>query len=192
MYSQELQTFLEEISNLGDIDPRNVSLLRDTVSCYLQVFSKSIGGNLQSEAQVDFLGTSLNLLCLSMALSELDENISANGSHYLVAMGLEQSGELLARRFGKNAIILPPLQNDYWYRLALAFLHYMAGRFRVQSLSVLRHLRDISEQAKDGPFRSDYARTTQALSSLFNGRLFAPPYSEWESFLFGETRPSSA
>ena len=67
----------------------------------------------------------------------MDQNIGADGSHYLVAMGMDEP-EASARTYGsKVAETRLPLENDYWYRLALAFLHYMAGGFRVQAVSAL-------------------------------------------------------
>lgn len=136
MYTQQLQDYLAEIARLAQVRPEDARLLDETLSCYLSIISRSMNGTLSPEA--DLLETSLHLMALSIGLTEMDQNIGADGSHYLVAMGMEQTGELLARTYGsKVAETRLPLENDYWYRLALAFLHYMAGGFRVQAVSAL-------------------------------------------------------
>ena len=188
MYSQELQNYLNEIIRVAEIRPEQTRLLEESLSCYLSVISYSMGGSLTPAS--DLLNTTLHLMSLSIGLTEMDQAIELDGSHYLVGMGFEQSGELLSRKFGKKiAETRYPLANDYWYRLALAFLHYMAGGFRVQAISALRHLEQIGDDIQNVEFREIYLAAGRALRTVFNGRRLNAMLNPLEEYLFGENEP---
>lgn len=189
MYTQQLQNYVVEITRLAKINPEDTRLLDESLSCYLSFISRSMQGTLTPPA--DLLGTSLQLMALSFGLTEMDSSVENEGSHYLVAMGLEQSGELLSRTYGKNvAHTQPPLCNDYWYRLALAFLHYMVGGFRVQAVSVLRHLDQIAHGVQNIEIRSEYETAVRALWLIFKGKKLNTIQNVFEGYLFGEQEPS--
>jgi len=189
MYTQQLQDYLAEISRLAEVRPEDTRLLDESLSCYLSIISRSMNGTLTPAA--DLLGTSLHLMALSIGLTEIDQDVSADGSHYLVAMGMEQTGELLARSYGNRvAETRLPLENDYWYRLALAFLHYMAGGFRVQAVSVLRHLDRLARDTQNVEFKSAYESAAKALWAMFSGRSLRTLVNPIEVYLFGELEPS--
>lgn len=189
MYTQQLQDYLVEIARLAEVRPEDTRLLDESLSCYLSIISRSMNGTLSPDS--DLLGTSLHLMTLSIGLTEMEQNIGADGSHYLVAMGMEQTGEILARTYGnKVSETRLPLDNDYWYRLALAFLHYMAGGFRVQAVSVLRHLDRLARNNKNAEFKPAYVIAANALWALFRGRTLRTLSNPIEVYLFGEQEPS--
>lgn len=189
MYTQQLQDYLAEIARLAEISPEDTRILDESLSCYLSIISRSIGGTLTPAA--DLLSTSLHLMALSIGLTEMEQDINTDGSHYLVAMGLEQSGELLSRTYGiRVAETHLPLENDYWYRLALAFLHYMAGGFRVQAISVLRHLEQLARDTQNTEIKPVYESATGAFWALFRGRSLPTALTQIDVFLFGEQEPS--
>jgi len=189
MYTQQLQDYLAEIARLAEMRPEDVRLLDESLSCYLSIISRSMNGVLTPA--VDLLETSLHLMALSIGVTEIDQNVGADGSHYLVAMGMEQTGELLARIYGKKiAEIHLPLENDYWYRLALAFLHYMAGGFRVQAVSALRHLDQIAREIQSTEFKPRYESAAKALWTMFSGKSLRTLVNPIDFYLFGEQEPS--
>jgi len=190
MYSQQLQDYIKEISQLADLSPDQIHFLDESLACYLSVFSKAVGGQMTPPA--DLLSTSLQLAALSIGLSEMSDESTHDGSHYLVAMGLEQTGELLFRSFAsKHAQSCGPLQNDYFFRLLLAFLHYMVGDFRVQALSALRNIDRISKQVEDKNLKNDYDQVCKALWDLFRGRSPRGRRSVYKDYLFGDQEPSN-
>ena len=189
MYSQQLQNYVEEISTLVDVLPNEVKLPNESLACYLNAFA--LATNAIVEPSADLLSTSLSLLFLSKGLAELDFDV--DGSHYLVGMGLEQSGELLSRQYlGESIQLSPPIQNDHWYRFTLALLHYMAGGYRVQALSTLRNLEHIADLAVEGDYGNDYQEAKITLVNLFKGREPSLPFNSWESLLFEPKRPVSS
>lgn len=188
MYSEQLQTYLREIGQVAGIDPKDTRLLDESLSAYLHLFSRSVGGVLTPMS--DYFSTTIKLLSLSLGLTEMDLDAEVDGSHYLVAMGLEQSGELVARvcaiEFAEN---YPPLSNDHWYRLVLAFLHYMAGGYRVQAISVLRQISSITRRISDEEQRNTYSLAEQALLSVFRARTPRSLNSPFDQYLFGSEEP---
>jgi replicative superfamily II helicase len=188
MYSQQLENYIQQAGQISGLDPKQINLLNQSMSSYLATFTKIIDGEL-ADFPYDPLATSLQLLSLSIALSETNIDANTESIHYLVAMGLEQSGELLARLQIRNYINYPPLSNDLWYRLSLAFLHYMAGGFRVQSVSVLHHLQRIRDEINEGDWKQEYIDATKSFESLFRGRYISKPINRWENLLFGSTEP---
>jgi hypothetical protein len=190
MYSQQLQDYIFEAISLAGVQAERVKLLDNSMACYLQALSNVI--NAQIDPPADLLTTTINLLSISMALADFDIDLETNGSHYLVGMGLEQSGELLSRHHLKDVSRLSsPSDNDYWYRLLLALLHYMAGGFRVQALSTLRRLEKIAESSRKGNYSAEYEQAMYAVQRLFSGRGVSAPVSTWENYLFGRDEPQT-
>jgi hypothetical protein len=189
MYTQQIQDYLAEIARLAEVPTEDTRLLDESLSCYLSIIARSMKGTLTSNA--DLFGTSIHLMALSIGLTQLEHKVEAAGSHYLVAMGMEQTGDFLARSYGKGvAETCLPLDNDYWYRLTLAFLHYMAGGFRVQAVSVLRHLGRIANDNQNVQYKAAYETGVQALWSLFRGKESRASIDPLEIYLFGEQEPS--
>lgn len=189
MYSQQLQNYILLTSELADVPQERVNLLDDSMASYLQAFAGIIHADIDPPAEL--LSTTLNLLSLSMALADFDINADTDGSHYLVGMGLEQTGELLARHYLRDdSILSSPVDNDYWYRLMLALLHYMAGGYRVQALSTLRNLENISESSEGGIHQADYEQAMDAIQRLYSGKGASPPFTKWENLLFAEKIPN--
>jgi superfamily II DNA/RNA helicase len=188
MYSQQLQNYLKEVSLIAGIEPENTRLLDESLLAYLYFFSQLVGG--VPNPSSDLLSITVKLLSLSVGLTETDLDVETDGSHYLVAMGLEQSGELLSRIWAnKIAEIYPPLSNDYWYRLLLAFLHYMAGGHRVQAVSALRHIERISKEILNAAQKDEYTQATAALWNVFRARPPRVLITPFEVFLFGVEEP---
>lgn len=188
MYSQQLENYIQQASQISGLDPKQINLLNQSMSSYLATLARIVNGEL-ADFPYDPLATSLSLLSLSIALSETNIDTDTGSIHYLVAMGLEQSGELLARLQIRKYTSYPPLSNDLWYRLALAFLHYMAGGFRVQSLSALHHLQKIRDDIDESDGKQEYIDATKSFESLFRGRYISKPISRWENLLFGNSQP---
>jgi hypothetical protein len=196
MYSQNLQEYIRQISNYAQVSSESVSLLEESLACFTSVLGKAI--NARTKPQGDLLNISLRLILLSNGLAGLGRNEDLDGAHYLVGLGFEQTGELLARF---NAHKVPteanPLESDLWYRLSLAFLHYLAGGYRVQALSVLRHLGsiafnlDASEHKHIGQYRNAHT----ALKTLYSGRKTAAQFLQgvnvWYDLFFDRTEPTT-
>src|SRR5258706_11865525 len=188
MYSQQLENYIQQASQISGLDRKQIDLLNQSMSSYLATLAKIINGEF-ADFPYDPLATSLQLLSLSTALSETKIDAETESIHYLVAMGLEQSGELLARLQIRNYTNYRPLSNDLWYRLSLAFLHYMAGGFRVQSASALHHLQRIRDEIDEGDWKLEYVDATRSFELLFRGRYISKPISRWENILFGSSEP---
>jgi hypothetical protein len=196
MYSQNLQEYIQQIGNYAQVSPESVSLLEESLACFTNVLGEAI--NARTKPQGDLLNISVRLILLSNGLARLGRNENLDGAHYLVGLGFEQTGELLARF---NAHKVPtetnPLESDLWYRLSLAFLHYLAGGYRVQALSVLRHLGsiafnlDASEHQHIGQYRNAHT----ALKTLYSGRKTAAQFLQgvnvWYDLFFDRTEPNT-
>lgn len=138
MYSRTLQEYIQQIGDYVQVDPGSIALLEKTLACFVSALGRALGAT--TEPQGDLLDISVRLLLLSDALARLQPNETLDGAHYLIGLGFEQTGELITRlRMRETASLPAPLENDCWYGLLLAFLHYLAGGHRVQALSVLRH-----------------------------------------------------
>jgi superfamily II DNA/RNA helicase len=193
MYSQSLQDYIQELSAYAEVDPRSVTFLDEILACFLSVLGRSIGAETNPEG--DLLTATIHLLALSDGLSSLDD-IQLDGAHYLIGLGYEQTGELLARLSEPDLFENEkPLRNDHWYRLTLALLHYLAGGHRVQALSTLRHLRSMSNRQKTNAFFEEYSQAIKGLNQLYSGK----PWTEkdraqfggvWGHWLFDEAIPS--
>ena len=109
---------------------------------------------------------------------------------FLVALGLEQAGKLLARtHFTEDWNNSTPLDNDYWYRLALAYLHYMAGGHRIQAAAVLHYFQNITQELQRD---SEYVIATESFRNLYEGRVPPTRRYMWETLLFDDAEPDDS
>ena len=187
MNSEQLQNHLEQASQAARVEPTAVSLLVESMACYLDVVARSVSA--ASEPASDLWGTSMSLLLLSNAANELEAGENRDAVDYLIGMGFEQSGELLARLLvTSEQFIVKPIENDYWYRLILSLLHYLAGGFRVQAFSVIQNMKGLVGKVENN-FRDEYWQSFNALRSLSSGRTIRYPANDWERLIFGEELP---
>lgn len=188
MYSTNLQRYIAEISAYAGVSPEEVSLLSQITGAFIKIFAEAIDAEIEPPSSLFEVSLQLSLLSDALAKSELSDEL--DNFHYLVGMGFEQTGTLLARfnigDLGLNDVLVPPLENDDWYRLLLAFLHYLAGGHRVQALSTLRALEQIEEKSKGSEHGPLYKSSLEALKLFYSGR---KPSGErltyWMRLLFG-------
>lgn len=190
MNSNQIQQYREQSSHFAGIESSTVNLLAKSVASYLDSLSLILNGRSWPEA--DLSNLSISLLLLSDAANEMPASEERRSLDYLIAMGFEQSGDLLSRELFKDiAETYPPLENDLWYRLVLSFLHYMAGGFRVQALCVLRHLNTLSNELNSDR-REQYEQLVNALWNYFQGsERTRTNLSIVNDYLTGEREPSS-
>lgn len=167
MYSPALHRYVQQLGNYAQVAPESIELLQKTLACFVAVLGKAI--NASTEPQGDFLDISVRLLLLSDGLANLPRDGVLDGAHYLVGLGLEQVVEPVAR-LGLRAIprSAGPLENDLWYGLSLAFLHYLAGGYRVQALSVFRCLERMTVSLREGEYGSQYQDALDSLRALYS------------------------
>lgn len=190
MYSQYLQDYIDELSRFAELDSSNIQLLQDSMSLFIQTLARRLGGI--NDPSANLLENSIQLLTISHILSQLEFDKQIDGGHYLVAIGLEQTGKLLAR----NQSIVQyenenPLDNDHWYRLVLAFLHYMAGGHRIQAKAVLNFLESISSEIRNINPNSQYLSSTSALRNLYEGKQINDPNNSWSQILTSDNEPDN-
>lgn len=194
MYSRYIQDYLHQVSTYVGVEAQSVRLLDETVACFVGTLGRAIGARVEPAG--DLLKVSLQLLLLDDGLSKLASTVGLEGAHYLVGLGFEQSGELLGRIESTSAESMSPLDDDYWYRMALAYLHYLAGGHRVQALSAKRHLEEISKQRREGVSGKEYQDSVEVL-----GQLYSVPEKpsirqkirngfNWAQLIFGDDEPS--
>jgi hypothetical protein len=195
MYSRTLQEYVQQIGDYAQVDPDSIPLLEKTLACFVTTLGRALGAT--TEPQGDLLDISVRLLLLSDALAKLQVGETLDGAHYLVGLGFEQTGELVARLGTRETRELPPLlENDCWYRLLLAFLHYLAGGHRVQALSVLRHL-EVTANLDESQYQHirQYQDAITALRTLYAVRKTAAEFlagdNVWYDLFFGRVEPDS-
>jgi superfamily II DNA/RNA helicase len=190
MYSQQLQDKIALLNQIAHVDSNFIRLLNRSMASYLQSLASYLNADI--EPQIDPLLITLDSLFLSQGLSRMDLSPEVESGHYLVGMALEQSGDLLSRKvYYSEAGVALPLENDIWYRLLLSFLHYLAGGYRVQALSVLNHLDNLKNQVNQNSVGREYQLATEYLWKLFNGRSVPPPNDFWGRLLFGTIEPQN-
>lgn len=160
MYAERLRAYVKELGNLAGLSPDDVPLLEESLACYLALFARVVQG--EATPRADLLTASLRLALLTRSLVLSDASGGLDGVHYLVAMGYEQGTASLARvRLSERPD--DPLENDDWYRLLLATLHYLAGGYRVQALCTRRA---VADAAGPSPL---YASGHRILTAAFEG-----------------------
>ena len=85
MYSQQLENYIQQASQISGLDPRQINLLNQSMSSYLATLANIVNGEL-ADFPYDPLATSLQLLSLSIALSETNIDADIESIHYLVAI----------------------------------------------------------------------------------------------------------
>lgn len=194
MYSRHLQEYIRQIGEYAQVDPGSIALLEKALACLISTLAKAIGAI--AEPSGDLFDISVRLLLLSDGLAILQRMERLDGAHYLVGLGFEQTGALLARLTAeKRSEVVEPLENDLWYELTLAFLHYLAGGYRVQALSVLRQLESLVLDLGEGEHRQtrQYYDAVDALRRIYSVRRtaadFLPGVNTWYDLLFERVRP---
>jgi superfamily II DNA/RNA helicase len=168
MYSPYLAEYVQELATYAGTRFEDVGLLRDIMSCFVQTLGQALDCEVHPPA--DFLTTSVRLLLLSDGLSSQAVNKHLPHAHYLVGLGFEQIGELRARLQDQDSLNSPLLENDSWYCLSLAFLHYLAGGYRVQALCVLRHLEHLAViSSAPIDYSPNYQLSVNAFRRLYSG-----------------------
>jgi len=192
MYSQHLQTCIQQIGNYANVDPANINLLNESMACFVSTLGRVMGAN--TEPVGDVLNLSVRLLLISDGLARLDTTLELEGVHYLVGLGFEQTGELLARLLEDSMVTeSDPLSSDLWYTLTLAILHYLSSGYRVQALSVLRKLRNIANRNNSENIER-YRSFAAALMRLYSGRISNDStrnVNEWDLLMLGSLESTS-
>lgn len=157
MYGDNLAAYVRRLAERANVPVEHVRILDDSLACLLASLAHAVQG--ESTPKSSLLTVSARLLLLTEALAGLPPDADTEGLHYLVALGYEQTAaEYTNARESEPA----PLDDDRWYRLAFAVLHYLAGGFRVQAFTALRAL----EQVGDSEV---YKRAATAINALFAG-----------------------
>ena len=171
MYSQYLQDQIETLGVVAEVPADSISLLNDAMACYLGILGRAIDA--QCDPQGDLLTISVRMLLLDDAVMKMDQSDLTDRIHYLIGMVFEQTGELIARikfRTGESSDLVPPMNNDHWYRLVLSLLHYLAGGHRVHALSVMRQLDHFDTRLQPSEISNDYHDATRIVHQLFSGQ----------------------
>lgn len=190
MYSEYLQEYLKRLGEYALVPPGTISLLSQAVKGLVNILGRSMNTTVVPE--VDLLDVSVRLLLLSDGLASLPLTERLRGAHYLVGLGLEQTGSLLTRLFDEEVVEEPnPFENDLWCTLTLAFLHYLAGGYRVQALATRRQLERVSGRVRDRyPNVTEYEDAVDALRRIYAGRNVnsdsLTQASVWHSLLFDQ------
>lgn len=188
MNSNQLQSYINKAGQVAYVIPSDISFVKESMACYLGILVQLVDA--QSVPRLDLMSISTSILLLSNATNMMETSEARDAIDYLVGMGCEQSGELYSRLvISPEYFSVKPEENDHWYRLSLSLLHYLAGGFRVQGLSVIERLKEISRGAK-GNYPEEYRQAYSALRRLYSGRMVPNPISEWEKLLFGADLPT--
>ncbi|RLC74480.1 MAG: hypothetical protein DRJ03_25425 [Chloroflexi bacterium] len=196
MYSSTLQEYIRQLGNYVQVSPDSIELLEKTLACFVATLGKAI--NADTEPQGDLFDTSVRLILLSDGLANLPSDEILEGAHYLVGLGFEQLVEPLVR-LGVAEPDIPsyPMESDSWYGLSLALLHYLAGGYRVQALSVLRRLESISSELKDAghEYAGQYQDSVMALGTLYSVKRsssgFLTGINRWYDLFFNQVEPET-
>lgn len=195
MYSQYLQDYVQSLSQIAEIPPESVPLLRESLACFVGILGRAIEA--ETYPADDVLKLSVRLLLLDDGISRLPQSDETDRVHYLIAMGFEQTGVLLTRLnpdLATHSATVTPLENDYWYRLTLALLHYLAGGHRVQALSVLRYLQELTAAFAAGTLEDEYRAFVEVLRRLYSGEALDNNLDSqglWTQLVFQQRLPSN-
>lgn len=191
MYSQQLFEYLERVSRACELDSAQVTLLNDTMGCYLGVLGQMLRA--KSDAPFDPVKVTIQLLLLDDGFVPfaIDDPV-AEAAHYLIGLGHEQIGALQARA-PEDGLEPSPLDSDSWYRMVLAMLHYLAGGHRVQALSALRFLEEVGRrsQVEFSSEVSPYQRAAERLRFLQSARETSEWPTYWDRLLDGRWQPQN-
>lgn len=161
MYSLTLKEILDSVSEISNHE-KVFNLLDRGMQCYLDSIASQINGELLP--QINRSDTLIQASLLSSTIANNPQLHHIEKLHYLVGMILEQQGALLARSYIATQMNLPPQENDHWYLLALAFLHYLAGGYRIQAKTIVNNLDQVSYQTQN----EEYKRAISDIKRLFS------------------------
>lgn len=165
MYSPSLKELVDSISDLSD--PGEVYGLIDRgMRCYLDSIAEQVNGTLTP--RVNRSDTLIQASLLSSAIANNPQIPNIEKLHYLVGMILEQQGGLLARNHIATQLDVSPEVNDYWYLLTLAFLHYLAGGYRIQAKTIVNSLSVALRQTQSEPYRKAFSDIKNLFSDQFD------------------------
>lgn len=187
MYTRNLQEYLQTLSQYADIEQEPVTLLEETLACFIGILGRRLDARVFPQA--DLFQLTVRLLLISEGLVRSETTARLDGLHYLAAMGFEQSGAMLARFLAEKSIAdnENPLANDHWYRLVLALLHYLAGGYRVHAWSTLRQLEKIAHSLT-GDFNL-YLSDFEVLRRFYQDSNRANPIGQFERWLLIDEIP---
>jgi superfamily II DNA/RNA helicase len=177
MYSLTLKEILDSVSEISNLE-EVFSLLDRGMQCYLDSIASQINGELLP--QINRYDTLIQASLLSSTIANNPQLPQIEKLHYLVGMILEQQGALIARSYIATQMNLPPQENDHWYLLTLAFLHYLAGGYRIQAKSIVNNLEQVTRQTQNEEYRKAIKDIRQLFSDQFE--------YERESFFIQKTK----
>lgn len=165
MYSPSLKELVDSISDLSN--PGEVYGLIDRgMRCYLDSIAEQVNGTLTP--RVNRSDTLIQASLLSSAIANNPQLPNIEKLHYLVGMILEQQGGLLARNHIAAQLDVSPEENDYWYLLTLAFLHYLAGGYRIQAKTIVNSLSMALRQTQSELYRKAFSDIKNLFSDQFD------------------------
>jgi superfamily II DNA/RNA helicase len=137
MYSKflsEIACALEEFVDENDA----INVLDQSIECFLESIANQLNGNILPKVNSD--NQLIRASLLSSIITNNPQLRNIDKLNYLIGMIIEQQGAILARQIDKNLNNIPLEQNDYWYYQSLAFLHYLAGGYRIQAKTIINNL----------------------------------------------------
>lgn len=165
MYSESLKELINTVSQVSTSDEVH-NLLNRSMQCYLSSIADQMNGTLYPP--VNRSDTLIQASILSSTIANNSSLPHIEKLHYIVGMLLEQQGGLIARNFIETQKDMPPQNNDYWYHLTLAFLHYLAGGYRIQAITVLNNLKFAVSQIDDNQYKEAFKDIKRLFSDQFN------------------------
>jgi superfamily II DNA/RNA helicase len=165
MYSQTLKEIFDSVSEMST--PEKVfNLLDRGMQCYLDSIASQINGELLP--RINRSDTLIQASLLSSTIANNPQLPHIEKLHYIVGMVLEQQGALLARTYVASQMNLPPQENDHWYLLTLAFLHYLAGGYRIQAKTIVNNLSDALSQTPNDEYKKAFKDIRWLFSDQFD------------------------
>ena len=165
MYSQTLKEIADSISDVSSSQDV-YDLIDSGMRCYLDTIAEQVSGTLSPP--VNRSDTLIQASLLSSAVANNPQVPHIEKLHYLVGMILEQQGGLIARSYMAIQMDVLPQENDYWYQLTLAFLHYLAGGYRIQAMTIVNNLRKVKEQTQDENYKKAFRDIQRLFSDKFD------------------------
>lgn len=165
MYSQSLKEIVDSIANTSTAE-EVYSLIDRGMRCYLDSIAEQLNGTLTP--QVNRADTLIQASLLSSVISNNPQLPNIEKLHYLIAMILEQQGGLIARNHIVEQFDASPEENDYWYLLTLASLHYLAGGYRIQAKTIVSNLYQALQQTQNDRYGKAYNDIRNLFSDQFD------------------------
>jgi len=165
MYSETLKEILASISELSE-PGQLLDLVDRGMQCYLDSIASQINGELFPP--INRSDTLIQASLLSSVIANNPQLPQIEKLHYLVGMILEQQGTLLAQSYITTQMDLHPQDNDHWYLLTLAFLHYLAGGYRIQAKTIVNNLEKVSRQTQNEEYKRAFRDIKRLFSDQFN------------------------